>query len=106
MTGFRQSHRLAKARLTPRRMLPLTGLGARSLLATPLILLGATISLPIPLGNFMPALALIAVSLGLIVRDGAAILAGLALTVLAIGWTAALVFAGSELFGFVAARLH
>lgn len=92
----------AEARLKPRRWIRLSGGSARMALAIPLAGLGAAITLPIPLGNFMPALALIAMSLGLIARDGLAILVGLALTVLALGWTAALVFAGAEIYQTVA----
>lgn len=87
--------------LHPRRWTSLTGFGARSMLAAPLVLLGGAITLPIPLGNFMPAIALFVVSLGLIVRDGAAVIAGLVLTIVALGWTAALVFAGAEIFQFL-----
>lgn len=56
--------------------------------------LALTIMMPIPLGNMLPALALIAVSLGFIGRDGAWVLVGLALAglsaflVFAAGWAA------------------
>lgn len=88
----------AEAWLRPRRWIPLSGRGARVLLAVPLVSLGAAITLPIPLGNFMPALALIVFALGLIARDGLAILIGLVLTAVALGWTAVLVFAGAEVY--------
>ncbi|MBT9293034.1 exopolysaccharide biosynthesis protein [Prosthecodimorpha staleyi] len=86
-----------EAFLKPRRWPQLTGFGARSLLAVPVLLMGATITLPIPLGNFVPAFALMAVALGLIIRDGLAVIAGLVLAVLAIVWTAALITVGAEL---------
>ncbi|MCW1841027.1 exopolysaccharide biosynthesis protein [Prosthecomicrobium hirschii] len=95
----------AEAFLKPRRWPRLTGFGARSLLAVPVLLMGATISLPIPLGNFMPALALMAVALGLIVRDGLAVIAGLVLAVLAIFWTSALFVLGAELTASLIALL-
>ncbi|MEJ1161967.1 exopolysaccharide biosynthesis protein [Prosthecomicrobium sp. N25] len=87
-------------RLKPRRWTPLSGRTARIVLVLPLAALGAAITLPIPLGNFMPALALMVFALGLIARDGLAIVIGSLLTVLALAWTAALVFAGAEILDF------
>jgi hypothetical protein len=92
--------------LKPRRWIPLSGRTARMLLAIPLISLGAAITLPIPLGNFMPAFALIVFALGLIARDGLAIVAGSVLTVIALVWTAALVFAGAEIADFALSWLR
>lgn len=91
----------AEAYMKPRRMIPLSGRGARVLLSIPIMALGAAITLPIPLGNFMPALALIVFSLGLMARDGVAIIVALILTAAALVWTAALVLAGAEILDFL-----
>lgn len=57
--------------------------------------MGVLIALPIPFGNIAPALALIAVSLGVLTRDGAAVGVGVALAaaaalvcvgLVAVGW--------------------
>lgn len=49
------------------------------------------IILPIPLGNTLPAIAVMSLALGLIARDGYAVAAGFALSVLALAASAALV---------------
>jgi hypothetical protein len=48
-----------------------------------------------PFGNQLPALAVAAFGLGLVRRDGFAVLVGHGLTVLALGWAVALLFAGT-----------
>lgn len=48
------------------------------------------IVLPIPFGNVLPALALTAFGLGMVFRDGAAVLLGAVFSVLALAFTAAL----------------
>lgn len=82
---------------TPRRLLPLTGRVARVVLAAPLLIMAMTITLPIPLGNGLPAAAVIIFALGFMERDGLAILAALGLCVVALAWTAALIFFGAEM---------
>jgi hypothetical protein len=83
--------------LKPRRMLPLTGRMGRMALGLPLALMGVAVALPVPLGNVPPVASLIALSLGLMMRDGVAILAGLALAVGAILWFAALFLFGAQI---------
>ena len=63
----------------------------------PLLLLAAAIALPIPLGNYAPALALIAFSLGFMARDGAAVLVALLLGLAAVVWTGILFLTGAAL---------
>ena len=76
------------------RLTVLTSQTAERLIGALGMVLAATIMLPIPLGNMLPAIALIVFSLGFIGRDGVWILFGLALvclaaTVLALaGWAA------------------
>jgi hypothetical protein len=55
-------------------------------------LMGALIFLPIPLGNVLPAIAVVLLGLGLVFRDGIAVLAGAATGLAAIGYTMALAF--------------
>ncbi|OYU98174.1 MAG: hypothetical protein CFE45_17505 [Burkholderiales bacterium PBB5] len=54
-------------------------------------LMALIVVLPIPFGNVLPALALMLIGLGLVFRDGLAVLLGLAMAVLAIGVTAGLI---------------
>lgn len=86
---------------TPRRLLPLTGRVARVVLAAPLLLMAMTLALPIPLGNGLPAIAVIVFALGFMERDGLAILAALGLCVVALVWTVALILFGAEIFGWL-----
>lgn len=86
---------------TPRRLLPLTGRVARVVLAAPLLIMAMTLALPIPLGNGLPAIAVIVFALGFMERDGLAILAALGLCVVALVWTVALILFGAEIFGWL-----
>ena len=65
----------------------------RWLVATTAALMGALLVLPIPLGDFLPALALILLGLGLVSRDGAAVLFALAAAVVAVLFDLAVVLA-------------
>ena len=87
--------------LRPRRLLPLTGRLARIGLAIPLIAMAATLALPIPFGNLLPAASLIAFALGFLTRDGYAVLAGLALSLVALAWTGVLVTFGSRIAAWI-----
>jgi hypothetical protein len=84
--------------LTPRRWLPLTGRLGRMALALPLLTMAIALALPIPLGNVPPAASLITLSLGLIVRDGVAIVVGLCLAIAALIWMAVLLTFGTKIF--------
>lgn len=68
------------------------------LLALFIAVMALLIVLPIPFGNVLPALAVIAVGIGLAFRDGLAVAAGAATGVLAVGLTAGL-GAGTWLLG-------
>lgn len=82
---------------TPRRMASLTGRQARVLLSVPLLAMSLILAMPIPLGNLLPAVSLIAISLGLVARDGGMVLIGLGVAVVAVGWTGVLVTIGAEI---------
>ena len=62
----------------------------RSWLAGKLGLMGAVIFLPIPFGNILPALAIALLGLGLVFRDGLAVLASTAVAAAALAYTIAL----------------
>lgn len=59
--------------------------------------MGLLIALPIPFGNVAPALALIAVSLGVLTRDGVAVGVGVIMAALSVLVCAALAAAGLSL---------
>lgn len=79
------------------RLPMLAGRRAHVVLALPIFVHAVMILLPIPLGNQLPALAVIAFAFGLIERDGLAILAGAVLSVIALAWNGAIIFFGAEL---------
>lgn len=89
-----------EARLRP-RLVPLTGRRARAWLGLPILLLALLIVLPIPLGNQLPALAVVAFAFGLLARDGAAVLVGLALAVLGLAWNTAVLLLSAELLAYL-----
>ena len=72
-------------------------------LGLPIMLMGLAVALPVPTGNVPPVASLIVLSLGLINRDGLAVIVGLALAILAIGWFAILFFFGAEMWGWLTA---
>lgn len=79
----------------------LSGRLAQFILAVPIFVHAVMILLPIPLGNQLPALAVIVFAFGLIERDGLAVMIGWVLTVLAVAWNGAIVFFGAELSLFL-----
>jgi hypothetical protein len=60
-------------------------------------LMGVLIALPIPLGNVLPAVALIGLGLGLLRKDGLATLVGVSSALLGLLWPAAMVAAAWSL---------
>lgn len=69
----------------------LTSAASTRWLASVILLAAILIILPIPLGNALPALGVIGIALGLAVRDGLAVLAGIASVLLGAVWLAVLV---------------
>lgn len=57
--------------------------------------MAAIVSLPIPFGNQPPAVAMAFIALGLIERDGLAVLAGLVVAIVAVALAAAVVLGGA-----------
>ena len=66
--------------------------GRGSWMGPKVALMGALIFLPIPLGNVLPALAVVLLGLGLVFRDGVAVLLGAVVGVAAVAYTVALAF--------------
>ncbi|WP_112608593.1 exopolysaccharide biosynthesis protein (plasmid) [Rhizobium sp. WW22] len=75
----------------PGRLALFTGATMQWLLSFPIFLLAITIALPIPLGNYMPVFALVAIAVALMARDGLLILAALFVSALAFVATAGLI---------------
>lgn len=73
------------------RLSHLAASGRRSWTAAVIGLMAVIIALPIPFGNVLPALALMLIGLGLVFRDGIAVLLGLATSGLALLFTVGLV---------------
>ena len=69
----------------------------RPLAGLVLVACGVVIILPLPFGNQLPSLAVAAIGLGLLRRDGAFVLAGYGLAAASAAWTAALLLAGAEI---------
>jgi len=91
----------AESVLREDRLTAFTGRHARIAFALPILVMAITIVLPIPLGNFAPALALIVIALGFIARDGLAVLIGLVAAALALVWTAAIFLFGAGAVAWV-----
>lgn len=77
-------------RLAP-RMPAFTRPGAVRPLGVLVLLMGGLIALPIPFGNMLPGLAVLAVALGLLARDGLAVAAGVGISVVATATSVALI---------------
>ncbi|MGN6825909.1 exopolysaccharide biosynthesis protein [Paucibacter sp. M5-1] len=71
-TAYALAGRYAKARLSH-----LAISGPRSTTAFAVGLMAAIVVMPIPFGNLLPALALVLIGLGLVFRDGVAVILGL-----------------------------
>ncbi|GLH82420.1 hypothetical protein SSBR45G_73290 [Bradyrhizobium sp. SSBR45G] len=96
---------VAERSLREDRLVWLTGRTARMLLALPLLLMAVTIILPIPMGNVMPALALIAASIGFMAADGLAVLVSMLIAMAAVVWTAVLLYTGAAAADYAAMLL-
>ncbi|WP_029010183.1 exopolysaccharide biosynthesis protein [Azospirillum halopraeferens] len=63
------------------------------------LVMGLLITLPIPFGNLLPGLAVLVLALGLVVRDGAAVVAGIGLSLVAVVGTAGLAAVSVRMVG-------
>ena len=85
-SAYAMAGRYARARLSH-----LASAGRRSWTAAAVGLMAVIVVLPIPFGNVLPALAMMLIGLGLVFRDGVAVVLGLAMAGLALFVTAGLV---------------
>jgi hypothetical protein len=88
--------RWVEAMIRPRIAMAVNGAGER-LLGIIVLVLAITLSLPIPLGNLLPAIALALLSLALVERDGLLVLVGYAASAIAGGWLLVLYLGAEEL---------
>lgn len=77
------------------RLMPLTSPIAERLLGVVFLVLATIVALPIPLGNWPPAIAMSVIALGLVERDGILVIAGLAIGIVAAVVALAVVGAGA-----------
>ncbi|MCV2350156.1 exopolysaccharide biosynthesis protein [Paucibacter sp. Y2R2-4] len=84
----------AAGRMARTRLTHLTEGGAQRWLAAKVGLMAVLIVLPIPLGNLFPAISLMLVGMGLVARDGLAILAGSAMAAVSVLFSVAVLAAG------------
>jgi hypothetical protein len=90
----------AEAWLRPRHQ-RLTRPRMRAWFAFPILLLAIAIVLPIPLGNQLPALAIMLFGFGFMLKDGLAVVAAAVLSVVALAWNTAVVVFGVQLVGWL-----
>jgi len=83
-------------RLTPRRWMSLSGRVARPFIGLCILMMAIIITLPIPLGNVLPVIALAMLSLALLERDGVAVMWAVIMSIIAIIWTGLLVLFGAR----------
>lgn len=91
-------------RMLRQRWWPLVSPGAERVLGLVCLLLSALLSLPIPLGNLLPATAICIIALALLERDGLWVILGLAATVAAFTWVGGMAFALAKSALFVVAN--
>ncbi|WP_340313889.1 exopolysaccharide biosynthesis protein [Rhizorhabdus argentea] len=82
--------------LLSRRLDALTGLAGRRMLGLLCLALAVLLALPVPLGNAVPAAAISLFALGLLARDGIAVLAGVAVMIASVAIVAGLGYAAIE----------
>ncbi|SCX05514.1 exopolysaccharide biosynthesis protein [Agrobacterium rosae] len=105
LTAEKAAPRLAKLEslLRPRGHVLTKSLGVPAI-GIVIFLMAILIALPIPFGNMLPGLAVLAFALGLAQRDGVAVLVGLLLAVLAVVTSGAIIYGGwaliSDWFSF------
>ncbi|MBL8696904.1 MAG: exopolysaccharide biosynthesis protein [Alphaproteobacteria bacterium] len=77
------------------RLEPLTSPLAERVLGIVFLVLATIVALPIPLGNWPPAIAMAVIALGLVERDGVVVIVGTLFAVIAIAIALAVVSAGA-----------
>lgn len=87
-------------RMLKPRLAPLTSPFAERVLGVIFLVLATIVALPIPLGNWPPAIAMAVIALGLVERDGAVVLVGAVIGIFAIVIALAVVGAGAAAVWF------
>lgn len=87
-------------RMLKPRFAPITSPLAERILGVIFLILATIVALPIPLGNWPPAIAMAVIALGLVERDGALVIAGTLFGIVAITIALAVVTAGAAAFWF------
>ena len=82
------------------RLLPLTSALGQRLIGAAGLVLAAIVFLPVPFGNALPGIALVLMAVGLLSRDGIAVVVGGLIGVVG------LVVASGFIYGAVAAAMH
>ena len=80
-------------RMLRQRWWPLVSPGAERVLGFVCLMLAALLSLPIPLGNLLPATAICIIALALLERDGLWVILGLMATIAAFIWVGGMAYA-------------
>ncbi len=83
------------------RYLRLTEPGAERLLGLFSVFAALVLAIPLPTANLVMGCGLAAIGLGLMERDGGAIVAGLAISLLGTAWSALLLWLGAEAFDWI-----
>lgn len=91
--------------LLSRRLDALTGLAGRRLLGLLCLALAVLLGLPVPLGNAVPAAAISLFALGLLARDGIAVLAGVVATIASGAIVGGLGYAAVEAWGWFVGKV-
>ena len=76
------------------RLAPLVSPAGRRVVGLSVTCAGVAVLLPVPFGNQLPALAMATLGIGLVRRDGAALLIGHALVLASVAWVTTLVAIG------------
>ncbi|WP_311273649.1 MULTISPECIES: exopolysaccharide biosynthesis protein [unclassified Rhizobium] len=84
------------------RLKVLTGPFAQMLIGLPILMMAVAIALPIPLGNFLPVISLVVLSIGLMEKDGLITLVGVILSVIAAAVTGFLIYGAASVLSSAA----
>jgi hypothetical protein len=105
LAGFRHlvSYAAPPMQRIERWLRPRPGVPERKFLGLALLVLTLALAMPIPFANIPPAMVLALIALGLIEKDGRAVVVGLALGIPACAWVAVLSFAGYQLIAAIVA---
>lgn len=87
--------------MRPRRLLVMTRKWGRMAAGFTAALMGIAVALPVPTGNMLPVASLIALALGMLARDGGAVILGLALAVVAVAWFGLVFWFGAQMIDWL-----